>query len=236
MKKAKIKMVSLTFFAILVIAVLVCYYLFHIDTIHVEGSQMYTESDVINSVFTRKFSDNELMFRFYNKIFGINKLPFIEQIDVTYDNRNTVTLTVYDKTISGCVKYLGQYVYFDKDGIVLQSLPEYKEGVPIVTGIKFGDFVIGEKFAVKDSSVFDAVMNVSLLINHYGIHIERIHVNDGSITLYAGKVIVDLGKRKMYDDQMAALSDVLDKTEKKNLSGTINMKNYKSGDRIILKQ
>lgn len=39
----------------------------------------------------------------------------------------------------------------------------------------------------------------------------------------------------MYDDQLAALSSVLKTTEKKNLKGSIDMSDYQSGDKIVLK-
>ncbi|MCI5502014.1 MAG: cell division protein FtsQ/DivIB, partial [Lachnospiraceae bacterium] len=146
-----------------------------------------------------------------------------------------VTLHVYDKTISGCIRYMGQYVYFDKDGIVLQSLSEHKNGVPIVTGIMFGDFTVGKAFDVDDDSLFEAIMNVSQLISYYNIDVSQIHVNKGEITIYSGKVRVILGKKKMYDDQMTALSSVLKTTSEKDMAGVIDMVNYKSGDKIILK-
>ena len=130
---------------------------------------------------------------------------------------------------------MGQYVYFDKDGIVLQSLSEHKEGVPIVTGIRFGDFTVGKAFDVEDDSLFTAIMNVSQLIAHYNIDVSRINVNNGEITIYSGKVRVLLGKKEMYDDQITALSSVLKTTSEKEMEGVINMVNYKSGDKIILK-
>ena len=131
---------------------------------------------------------------------------------------------------------MGQFVYFDKDGIVMQSMSEHREGVPIVTGIKFGDFTVGEKFKVDDDSLFDAIMNVSQLVNHYGISVKRIHINNSEITLYSGNIQVFLGKRLKYDEQLAALSSVLETTTSEKLSGTIDMSKYESGDKIILKK
>lgn len=223
-----------TIFLALLIGVL--YFAFHIDTVKVEGTNIYTEDEIEACVFARKYSDNELLLLLYNKIFGINKLPFVEDIDIDYKDRNTVLLHVYDKAISGCIKYMGQYVYFDKEGTVLESLPRRRQEVPLVSGIKFGDFSIGEKFKVEDDSLFDAIMNVSQLINHYEISIKRIHINDGDIMLYSGNVQVHLGKKKLYNDQLAVLSEVLNTTNKKKLSGTIDMENYNTGDKIVLKQ
>jgi len=230
LKKILLPVIFLTLF------ICVLYFAFHIDTVKVEGTKIYTKKEIKNSVFAGKYSYNELVLMAYNQIFGLNKLPFVEDIDINYEDRNTVVLHVYDKTISGCIKYMGQYVYFDKEGRVLESLPRYRKNVPVVTGIKFGDFSIGEKFKVDDNSLFDAIMNVSQLISHYGISVKRIHINDGDIMLYSGNVQVHLGWNKLYNDQIAALSEVLVTTNKKKLSGTIDMRNYNNGDRIVLKQ
>ncbi len=220
---------------VLIVLVLGLYYGFHIDTIEIEGESVYSDEEIEKSVFSRRFSDNELVFKLYNKLYGVNKLPFIEDIDVKYVNRSSVLLHVYEKKISGCIKYMGQYVYFDKDGIVLQSLSEHKDGVPMVTGIKFGDFSIGEAFSVKDEKLFSKIMNISQLISHYKIDVSRIHSSADGIILYSGKIRVYLGKKDMYDDQLAALSSVLKTTKKKNLKGSIDMSDYNSGDKIVLK-
>lgn len=219
------------------IGVLFCSLMFalKIETIKVEGTKIYSEQEIIDSVFTRKFSDNELFFAVYHKLFGINKLPFVEDIEVSYENRNTVTLHVYDKTISGCIQYMGQYVYFDKDGTVLQSMNENTQNALVVTGITFGKFTVGEVFQVKDKSMFSTIMNLSQLVSHYDIPVSRIHMSNGEVILYSGDIEVYLGKKKLYDDEMSALSGVLETTTKEKLAGTIHMENFEAGDKIILK-
>lgn len=218
------------------LVVFLCYFIFHIDTVTVEGTEYYTDAEIKNSVFTRDFSDNEIMFFIYDKIFGINTLPFVEEIEAEYHGPRSLTLHVYDKKISGCINYLGQYVYFDKDGIVLQTLSEHKEGIPVVTGINFGNFTVGKPFQVEDDTVFDSIMNVSQQIGHYGMEVEKIKITDGAIRLVIGSLKVDLGKKERYDDAMAELAGVLETAQKEKipLNGTINMENYQTGDRIIV--
>ena len=65
--------------------------------------------------------------------------------------------------------------------------------------------------------------------------VDQIKFDGRNVTLYSGKVEVYLGQKDFYDDDMAALASVLKKTRKKDLAGTINMENFTSGDRIILK-
>lgn len=218
-------------------AVFLCYFIFHLDTVKVDGTEYYTDEEIKNAVFVRDFSDNEIMFFIYDKLFGINTLPFVEEIEAEYHNPRSMTLHVYDKKISGCINYLGQYVYFDKDGIVLQTIPEQIEGIPVVTGINFGNFTVGQPFQVADDSVFDSIMNVSQQISHYSIPVDEIKVSDGAIRLVIASLKVDLGKKKRYDDALADLAGVIEKAQQENikLTGIINMENYQSGDRIVVK-
>ncbi len=217
----------------------ICLFVFfglRIEHVKVEGSEIYSQEEIKQSVFARKYSDNELFFMIYEKLYGINKLPFVEDIEVTFENRNTILLQVYDKAISGCIKYMGQYVYFDKDGTVLQSMKEKRDGVPVVTGIKFGTFTVGKVFRVKDESLFAMIMNLSQLITHYDIDVERLHMEEENVILYSGGIKVILGKKSLYDDEMSALSSVLDTAGKKKMKGTIDMQNFRVGDKIALKQ
>ena len=221
---------------VIAISLAVVYFVFQIDEVNVEGTEYYSEAEIKDLVFQRKLSDNEIVLWIYEKTVGLGTLPFIETIDVEYHSPRKVTLHVYDKTISGCIKYMGQYVYFDKDGIVLQTLPEKKEGITVVTGIDFGTFTVGEAFQVEDEAVFHSIMNLSQSIAHYGIPADQLHVNAGTLTLYTGSLKIYLGKKKMYDEELSNLSKVFEKAAEENLTlkGEIHMENYKNGDSIII--
>lgn len=211
------------------------FWFLRITDVTVEGGEIYSEQEIISSAMSNKYDYHTLYFLAKSKLGHVSCLPFVQEIDVEWKSPSAVVLHVYDKTISGCVKYMGQYIYFDKDGVVLQSLAEPMDGVPVVTGIKFGKFTLNEAFEVKDSSLFETIMNLSRLIRHYKVQVDQIKFDGKNVTLYSGKVEVYLGQKEFYDDDMAALASVLKKTNKKGLAGTIDMENFNSGDRIILK-
>ena len=211
------------------------FWFLRITDVTVEGGEIYSEQEIISSAMSDKYDYHTLYFLAKSKLGHVSCLPFVQEIDVEWKSPSAVVLHVYDKTISGCVKYMRQYIYFDKDGVVLQSLAEPMDGVPVVTGIKFGKFTLNEAFEVKDSSLFETIMNLSRLIRHYKVQVDQIKFDGKNVTLYSGKVEVYLGQKEFYDDDMAALASVLKKTNKKGLAGTIDMENFNSGDRIILK-
>ena len=211
------------------------FFFLQITQVKVEGGDIYSDQEIVSSAMSDKYAYHTLYFLAKSKLGHVNCLPFVQEIDVEWKSPTNIVLHVYDKTISGCVKYMGQYIYFDKDGVVLQSLTEPMDGVPVVTGIKFGKFTMNEAFEVKDDTLFDTIMNLSRLIKHYKVDVDQIKFDGKNVTLYAGKVEVYLGQKDFYDDDLAALASVLKKTRKKDLAGTINMENFTSGDRIILK-
>lgn len=219
----------------LILVFAVAFLSLRIKEVEVQGSKIYSQQEIVQSVMSEKYSYHTLYFWLKSRIKGVNCLPFVQEIDVKWRGADKITLQVYDKAISGCVKYMGQYVYFDKDGIVLQSLGSTMDGVPVVTGIKFGKFTMNQAFEVEDPTLFDTIMNLSQLISHYEVKVDQIRFDGKEVTLYSGKVQVFLGKKDFYDDDMAALSSVLKKTNKKGLSGTIDMERYEPGDKIILK-
>ena len=47
-------------------------------------------------------------------------------------------IIIYEKSIVGYVSYMSSYMYFDKDGIVVESSSSQLDGVPWVTGLDFG--------------------------------------------------------------------------------------------------
>lgn len=201
-----------------------------------EGGEYYSEQEIIRSALADPYSDHTLYFLVKSRLRGVPCLPFIQEIEVEWNRFDSITLHVYDKSISGCVKYMGQYIYFDKDGIVLQSLSKPMEGVPVVTGIKFGKFIVSQAFEVEDPELFDIIMNLSQLISHYKVKTDQIRFDGRDVTLYSGKVQVHLGKQEFYDDALAVLASVLNKANRKNLGGTIEMERFEPGDKIILKQ
>ena len=94
---------------------------FRITSVMVEGNIHYSTDQITEMVMNSDFSNNSvfLSMQYHNK--SITDVPFVERIDVSVVDRQTVKITVYEKALAGYVQYLGSYMYFDKDGIVVES-------------------------------------------------------------------------------------------------------------------
>ena len=57
-----------------------------------------------------------------------------------------VEVIVYEKSVVGYVSYMNSRMYFDKDGIIVESTSETLPGVPKIAGLSFGHIVLHQRF------------------------------------------------------------------------------------------
>lgn len=202
---------------------------FKVKSIQVSGCETVDEQTIINAVNSRKFSDNTLTMYLYNKFKPINDIPFVDKLEIEFVSRNEVSVIVYEKLISGCVEYMNRYVFFDKDGIILESASEPIEGVPCIDGLSFDSWEVGEQLPIDDVSKFQAILSITQLIEKYELSIDRIKfTNEGEIVLTYNKIEIQLGSGQYLEIQLMNLGSILEGLE--GLEGTLYMKDFNSDD------
>ncbi len=204
-----------------------------LDTVIVEGSSHYTEEELQDKVITKKTDGNTILLYLRYKYGRVDSIPFVEDIDIGLINKNTIKIQVYEKAITGCIEFMGGYMYFDKDGIVVESSDEKLENVPFITGLSFNQIVLYEKLEVQKKALFNVILNLTQLIQNFGLNVETIRFDsDLEVTLYSGDIKILLGKRDNYDEPLAELKNLLPNAEGKKL--TLDMKNFKEGQDTII--
>ena len=120
MSKGKKLVLVLTVTAVLAAAVLgVGYYVksnYTVQNVYVEGNVHYSEEEIREIVMKGPLGDNSLYLSLKYRNRGIEGVPFVDVMDVTVLAPDTIRITVSEKVLIGYVKYMGTYMYFDKDG------------------------------------------------------------------------------------------------------------------------
>ena len=89
---------------------------------------------------------------------------------------------------------MSSYMYFDKDGIIVESSNSKLEGVPLVTGLEFGQIVLNRPLPVKNQQIFERVMNLTQILSVFELQTDRIHYDEhGNVTLSIDEIEVYLG-------------------------------------------
>ena len=219
-----------TVFVLLLCASAVFYFLKHyqVTTVYVEGSIHYTNEQIMDIVMDGKLGHNSLYLSFKYKDKGVDNVPFVQSMDVDILARDTIKITVYEKALAGYIEYLGRYMYFDKDGIVVETSEQRTPGIPQVAGLQFGYVVMNEKLPVENEEVFEDILDITQLLNKYGIQADRIYFDKFmEKTLYFGEAKVKLGSNKDIDEKIMKLKPILPGLEGKK--GTLRIDNYTEG-------
>lgn len=205
---------------------------YRVTTIYVEGNIHYTDDEIIAYVLDGRLDYNSLYLSFKYKNREITGVPFVQAMDVDILSPDTIRITVYEKSLAGYVEYLGRYLYFDKDGIVVESSSERTDGIPQVSGLNFTYVTLYEKLPVEDDSIFESILDITKLLSKYKLTADRIYFEDnGEMTLYFGQVRVALGNGDYIDEKITRLQYILPQLN--GMSGVLNMKEYQdSSDNV----
>ena len=134
-------------------------------------------------------------------------------------------VVVFEKSVVGCVSYMSSYMYFDKDGIIVESSSEQLPGVPVITGLEFGHIVLHQPLPVADQDIFGEILNLTQVLNVSGIQVDRINYSSyKEAELVMGDIMVELGNSDSLDGKIAELHDIM--PELSGLSGTLYLDTY----------
>ncbi|MCI9429789.1 MAG: cell division protein FtsQ [Lachnospiraceae bacterium] len=179
----------------------------------------------MDMVMTGTLGNNSLYLALKYKNKGVDNIPFVQTMDVKILSPDTIKITVYEKAMAGYIEYLGRYMYFDKDGIIVESSELQTPGVPQVSGLTFGYVVMHEKLPVENPEIFEDILDITQLLNKYEIQADKI-LFDKSMrkTLYFGEARVSLGSNDNIGEKIMKLKAILPELSGKK--GLLRMDNY----------
>lgn len=226
MRRKKIYIKLLVFWLTL-IALVGGGYLFYrahmVKNVTVTGNVHYTSEEIQDMVMTDELSHNSLYLSFAYKNKTIKDVPFIASMSVEVVAPDSIKIDVKEKNLAGYLKYVGQNVYFDDEGTVMEISGTYTAGIPEVTGIAVDEVVLNQKLPVEDPEIFELILEVTKSLEKYDIHAERIALSTSKeITLYAGNIEALLGSRDYLDEKMNRLHNLSEALSDK--SGVLDLR------------
>ena len=209
---------------------------YKLKKIEVSGTDHYTDQQLEDIVSSGKKYNNTLFFLLNNRINPPGELTFIDKIDVSYVNRNTVSITVYEKAMAGCIKYEDKYAYFDGDGIVLEISDEKLDDVPCIEGLTSDSVEQGKKLSVGDDSFFQEILTMTQLIFKNDIQIDKItYDSKQNLILHKDGIKIKIGNADNLESKFMNLESIL--STLKGKKGTLDMSNYSASDgNVIFKE
>lgn len=196
-----------------------------VRTVQVDGNKHYSAEQIKAMVMTGFLGDNSLYLSLKYKNKGIEDVPFVETMDVVVQSNDTIRINVYEKALAGYVQYLGRYMYFDNEGVVVESSKVTTKGIPQVTGLDFDHIILHEKLPVENDQIFQNILTITKLLNKYDVLCDKIQFDSSyNVTLGYSTVKVRIGPMENLDEKLMQLPQILPSLAGEK--GTLDLQNY----------
>ncbi len=216
-KKRKVtKTFSMKFIFILLVACLggagiIFSPIFSVHTIDITEMEQYTTEEVCE-IIGLKEGANIFLYDKKKATEILNQNHYVESAKIEVSLPSTIYIEINERKVRGYVPYAGSYLYIDEYGRVLDIQNETKKVLPVVRGLDFDQFQLGELLEVKNKESFDVVVLVSQLITKYELlsNIMEIDVDDpANITASINQVEIQFGSVENCEQKMAYLAQIL---------------------------
>ncbi|MEY8353723.1 cell division protein FtsQ [Lachnospiraceae bacterium 54-53] len=196
-----------------------------IRDITVTGNKKYTSEQIVNLLFKDGWDRNAIFCLYKDRFKEHEQIPFVEDYKIVFQSPVSVEVIVYEKSVVGYVSYMGSYMYFDKDGIIVESSSGKLEGIPWIMGLKFGHIALHQPLPVENSRIFDEILTLTQLLSTHEMLVDQIQYDShGDATLVMGNIRVFLGSNDQMNGKISELKDQMSVLE--GLSGTLYLDTY----------
>ncbi len=216
----------LSIIAVLLIVGFLILELFVVETVEVEGNETYDSASITEWVLNDSYSWNTLYVLLKYKFGDTQEVPFIDTMEVTMVDRNTLHVTVYEKGLIGYtyIESLGQNAYFDKDGFVVELSETVMEDVPEIQGLSCESAVLYEKLDIS-SATLKKLLTLTQMLSKYEIVVSEITYSSlGDMELIYGGITIELGSDEYLTEKMVRLQKILPQLE--GQTGILHLENW----------
>ena len=204
---------------------------FHVSKVEVMESNHYTKEELKEMVLTGAFSSNSVLAPITCSKNNVQGVPYIEGYSVSRSGRNSIVISVREKSVVGCIPYLDSYVYFDRNGMFVEGDKTRDESVPYFEGIQVKKVVMNEKLPIKDA-VLNTAVALSTIFAKNDLQPDYIQLEDDStIDLIYGDITVKLGKDKYLEDKMSRMVAILPQITGEK--GILHMENITESSKTV---
>ena len=184
--------------------------IWRVAEINVIGTQYYTkeeilkEGDVALNMHLLSFSKKAVTQR-------IEELPFVDKVEINYAFPNHLTINVVENQLLGYIPFHDSFLCIDQNGKVLEQSKSKRFELPLIEGMQFEYFSIGEKIDLENEEKVAVVKEMVTNLSEYDF-LKEIDIIDVSnleeIHLYVGKLNVIIGNIRDFDEKIKWLIQV----------------------------
>ena len=208
------------------IVVLLVTQVFTVKKVNVVGNELYTDAQIEEIVLSDEYSWTSLYVFLKYKFVDTKEVPFIDTMEVSLEDPQTLRIKVYEKGRMGYlyISSIDENAYFDKDGFVVETSAEKVADTPKITGIECNEVVLYEKLPIDEDTLRDILTLTQTLKRSNLVPDSIAYGADNAPVLKYGNVKVEMGSLELLTQKVERLDKILPQLS--GMQGTLHLENW----------
>lgn len=206
---------------------------FNVRHIEVRGNKQFSDVEISEHILSDKYCRYAPYIYLKYKLFKPKVMPFVADMDVKLTGLDTVRVDVKEKPIVAYAEHMESHLFFDCDGMIVESSDRTIPGIVRVEGLNFKSYKLYERPKLDNPVILDSLNGIVRKINKYDLKPTSLEINKrGEINLKFRELTVRLGMDEALDEKLSRVASIIPMLNDKK--GILKLNAYrKTGDSIV---
>lgn len=206
---------------------------FNVRHIEVRGNKQFSDVEISEHILSDRYCRYAPYIYLKYKLFKPKVMPFVADMDVKLTGLDTVRVDVKEKPIVAYVEHMESHLFFDCDGMIVESSDRTIPGIVRVEGLNFKSYKLYERPKLDNPVILDSLNGIVRKINKYDLKPTSLEINKrGEINLKFRELTVRLGMDEALDEKLSRVASIIPMLNDKK--GILKLNAYrKTGDSIV---
>ena len=222
------KIIAGLFAFVIVLVLIAASPVMNIRNVTVNGNERFSSAEILRSAGieegTNIFAFNTRRAKEY-----LYNNTYIRSIDIVRNYfERSLEINIVERQLRGYVRFRDNtYLFIDRDGMVLESRTSFTERHPVIEGLRFNEFTVGQYLNVENYDALESMLILSELFEEFDIHQDIIRIDlsrENEIHFYYGNINIQMGSRRDLDLKIRKMMAILPELEAyKHIGGFLHM-------------
>ena len=206
----------------------------NIENMKITGNTILVEEEIKQDILADEYDKNAVILTLKNKLKPRHDIPFVESMDISMTDLNSVTVKIKEKEIAGYIKGEGkERIYYDSSGIVQEISKVKVKGAPrVVPEGELSAVSVGEELPIREKSRRE-LLSLQRELQNNEIAVKKIAITEeGNFILTYKNITIRMGTSAYMPEKVIRLKYILPKVKKK--TGILHLEDWTEGSTDIV--
>ena len=219
---------------IVVGSVLFALFFCNIQKIELSGNTILVDEEIKQDLIVDDYDKNAVFLVIKNIIMPRKDIPFVESMEITMKDLNTVSVKIKEKEIVGFILDADKNrIYYNSEGKVQEISKVKVDGaIRCVPEGELSQATVGSDLPIREKSRRELV-TLHRELSKNDIHVRKIEITEeGNFILHYRSITIKMGTSSNMAEKVLRLKYILPKVKKK--SGTLHLEDWSEGNKDIV--